>query len=286
MVTNPAEAPLRPYEGKQFSYARPDDPWLQRLVIRTAERLTGSQHLQKIYDHLHRNNPDPFTIWKKALDQLHIKMDYEERQLAKVPQTGPVIFIANHPFGLVDGAMFLHLATQARQDFFLLINEVLAHEPVLKGHLLPVDFRIGPAGKATNLATRQKTRERLQAGEALVIFPSGGVATAFRLSGPVEEWPWRTFICPQIHSTQCTVVPIFFHGQNSWLFHLVSKISMNLRLGLLIHEVMNKRGQTIRAVIGDPIPYAEMAPYKDRQALIDFLQARTMALGQSPLEGK
>ncbi|PSR11570.1 MAG: glycerol acyltransferase [Bacteroidetes bacterium] len=286
MVPHPAPPPLRPYEGRQFSYARPEDPWLQRVIIRAAERLTGSRQLQKIYDYLHRNNPDPYSIWGETLERLHIQMDYDERQLEKVPKTGPVIFIANHPFGLVDGAMFLHLATRVRPDFFLLINEVLAHEPVLEGHLLPVDFRPGPAAKATNLATRQKTRARLQAGEALVIFPSGGVATAFRWSGPVEEWPWRTFICPQIHSTQCTVVPIFFHGQNSWLFHLVSKINMNLRLGLLIHEALNKRGQTIQAVIGDPIPYAEMAPYKNRQALIGFLQARTMALGQPSGEGK
>jgi putative hemolysin len=94
------------------------------------------------------------------------------------------------------------------------------------------------------------------------------------------EFPWRTFICGLIHQTQCTVVPIYFHGQNSRLFHTVSQVSMNLRLGLLLHEVRNKRGRTLRAEIGEPIPYSAMEPFRDRRALIGYLQEKTLMLGQ------
>lgn len=270
------------YSGYNFSYASPDDSWFKRLVITTIEYCTGKAELQRIYNELHDNNPDPYKIWKEALDKLRITMDFDEEQLKKIPTTGPVIFVANHPYGVVDGAIFLHLASRVRKDYFLLINEVLAKEPILKGHLLPVDFRGDEAASQCNLNTKAETTRRLNNGEALVIFPSGAVATRPRWSwnGKAEEWPWRRFICTRIHETKCTVVPIYFHGENSNWFHWVSKFSMNLRLGLLLYEVMNKRGKTIRIEIGDPIAYREMEPYTDRQALIAYLKERTFDLAK------
>jgi putative hemolysin len=267
------------YSGRKFSYANSTDSWFKNQVIRTVEFLTGRRPLMKIYDELHAADPTPYNVWPNALEKLGITVDFDASQLDKIPRSGPMIFVANHPFGVVDGLMMLYLVTQVRKDYFLLINEVVSHEPVVKGHLLPVDFRPTEAAKATNIRTKERTTERLAAGEALVIFPSGAVATQTRFFGPVVEFPWRRFICTRIHETQATVVPIYFHGQNSWLFHFVSKFSMNLRLGLLLYEVLNKRNQTFRVEVGDPIPYPEMAPYQDRQALIDYLREKTMNLG-------
>ncbi|MEM1216302.1 MAG: lysophospholipid acyltransferase family protein [Bacteroidota bacterium] len=268
-----------PPSGKDtFSYAQPRDPRLKRWVIRTLERLTGSKPLQRIYRELYTETPNPYDVWENAFRKLNITVDYDGSRLDKVPRNGPVIFIANHPFGVVDGAILLHLVTRVRRDYFLLINSVLADEPLMKGHLLPVDFDATPAAKATNLRTREETTRRLKNGEALAIFPSGAVATAFKWRGPVEEFPWRRFICGKIHETQCTVIPIYFHGANSRLFQTVSKVSMNMRLGLLLHEIMNKRNTTIQVAIGNPIPYVDMQPYRNRQELIEYLYERTMGL--------
>jgi putative hemolysin len=268
------------YSGKKFSYASPEDSLLKRWVITTLENLTGRKHLQRIYDELHEETPNPYDVWENALHKLNIELDYDRSQLDKIPRQGPLIFVANHPFGVVDGVILCHLVTRIRKDFFLLINEVLSHEPIMKGHLLPVDFRQTDAAKQTNLETKRQTTERLKQGEALAIFPSGAVATSMKLFGEVEEFPWRRFICTRIHETKCTVVPIYFHGKNSRLFQLVSKISMNLRLGLLLYEVMNKRGRTLKLAVGDPIPYREMETYQDRQELIEFLKLKTMSLGE------
>lgn len=276
-------SPTQAYDGYQLSYARPTDSWLKKAVIKSLENLTGKRKLQAVYDQLHANGPDPWKVWGESLEMLNIQVDYDAQKLQKVPQTGPVIFVANHPYGIVDGAILLYLVSQVRKDYFLLINEVLSHEPIMKDHLLPVDFRTNEEAKHTNLRTRSETTARLKQGQALVIFPSGAVATQARFSlfGPAEEWPWRTFICPRIHETQCTVVPLFFHGENSRWFQLASKVSMNMRLGLLLYEAVNKRRKTIRVEIGDPIPYGEMAGMRNRKKLIDFLKARTLNLGGS-----
>lgn len=270
----------RVYNGYNFSYASPEDGWFKRLIINTVENYTGKPELQRIYNELHDNHPDPYKIWKETLDKLNIAMDFDEAQLEKIPKTGPLIFVANHPYGIVDGAIFLHLVSRVRKDYFLLINEVLAKEPILKGHLLPVDFRGDKAALQCNLNTKKETTRRLNNGEALIIFPSGAVATRPRWSwnGKAEEWPWQRFICPRIHETKCTVVPLYFHGENSNWFHWVSKFSMNLRLGLLLYEVINKCGKTIRTEIGEPISYSEMEHLTDRQALIEYLKKRTFDL--------
>lgn len=277
---NQKSHPEKGYEGHKFTYTSPHDSRFKRWVISTVEKLTGRAYLQQIYNELHEETPNPFDVWENALNKLDIKMDFDRQQLEKAPKEGPVIFVANHPFGVVDGAIMCHLVTRVRRDYFLLVNEVLSHEPIMKGHLLPVDFRGNEEALETNLRTKERTTERLRQGEALAIFPSGAVATSRKFFAPAKEFPWRRFICTRIHETRCTVVPIYFHGQNSRLFQFVSKFSMNLRLGLLLHEIMNKRGKTIDIEIGDPIPYREMEPYEDRQELIEYLFERTMKLGR------
>lgn len=262
----------------KFSYISEHDGFVKRTMIDAVERLTGRQFAQQMYREIEKENPTPWNVWGKALAKLDISLNFDETQLAKVPQTGPVIFIANHPFGIVDGIIFCHLASKVRKDYFLLVNEVVADEPLVEGHLLPVDFRPTKEAMSINLQTRKETAERLDRGEALVIFPGGGVATAWNIFGELEEFPWKTFICPRIHKTRATIIPMYFHGRNSMIFHMASKISMDLRLGFLLHEVMNKRGKTIKVEIGDPITYDQMASLRNRQVLIDFLYEKTMEL--------
>lgn len=263
-----------------FSYTSPHDSPLKRWVIGGVEMLTGKQLLQKKYNELHVENASPTDVWGRVLSKLSIKLDFDPEQLEKFPKTGPVIFIANHPFGIVDGVAICHIVTRVRKDYFLLVNEVMADEPIVHHHLLPVDFRENQEAMQINLHSRQEARKRLSAGEALIIFPSGGVATAKRGLGKAEEFPWKRFIAPLIHQTRCPVVPMYFHGQNSRIFHLASGLSMNIRLGLLLNEIRNKQGKTIRVNIGEPISYEKMESIKKRQELIDFLYRETLKLGE------
>lgn len=269
---------IKGYDGHKFTYTSPHDSKLKKWIIGTLESLTGRDYLQGIYDQLHDEDPTPYNVWGNALRKLNIQIDYDEEQLEKIPEEGPIIFVANHPFGIVDGAIFCHLVTRKRKDFFILVNEVLSREPIMKEHLLPVDFRGNDEALQVNLRTKQLTTERLRNGEALIIFPSGAISTSKFIFDKPKEWQWRRFISTRIHETKCTVVPFYFYGRNSRLFQFASLFSMNVRLGLLLHETMNKRGKKFKVEIGDPITYEEMAAYRDRQKLIEFLQDRTLSL--------
>jgi putative hemolysin len=112
-----------------------------------------------------------------------------------------------------------------------------------------------------------------------VIFPAGGISTALSPFGPVGDLEWKLSAAKLIHQTKATVVPIFVHGQNSRLFHLVSQFSLSLRLSLIIHELNKQIARTVRMSIGDPIAYEQLSGHKSRYALTNYLRQVTYALG-------
>lgn len=265
----------------RLSYASPDDGPLKKAVINAVELATGRKRLERLYQEVKADAPATTAIWKAVLDKLKVSLSYNEAALSAVPSSGPLVFVANHPFGVLDGLILGHLASQVRPEFYVLVNEVLTREPTLKRHLLPIDFRETKAAARTNLETRSSAMERLKAGAAIAIFPAGGVATAPpQFWRPARDFEWKRFSAKLIAFSQATVVPVYFHGQNSRLFQAASQISMNLRLSLLLYEVHNKIGTTIRLTIGSPIPYTELSGMA-RQDLLDELRRRTEQLALS-----
>lgn len=262
----------------RISYTSPGDPLFRKLVIGTVEYATGRRKLEKVYDQIKREQPPRDQLWKMALDLLEVRMIYDEQKLLKAPKKGPMVVVANHPFGVVDGLILGHLLAQMREKFFVLVNEVLCREALLAPYFLPIDFRETKAALQTNIQTRKLAIERLKSGELMGIFPSGGVATAPGMWKQVEDLEWKRFVVKLIQQTQATVLPVFIHGRNSRLFQLASQLSMNLRLGLLLNEVRNKIGKEVLISIGDPIPYEDIAQLKDRQLMLDHLRAKTEAL--------
>jgi putative hemolysin len=272
--------PSTHFDIVKLSYATKDDPFLKRLFINSIELATGRKRLEKIYQEVVDLDLQGNAIWAHVLDRLRIKMNYSDAQLQKISKEGPLVFIANHPFGVIDGIMICHLVSQVRPAYFLLANSVLCQENRIAKYFLPIDFEPTKAAMQTNIDTRKKSLEKIQQGESLVIFPAGGVATSKKFIGKAEDLEWKRFVVKIIHQTKATVVPIFFHGQNSSLFQIASHIHPSFRLSLFLHEVNNKIGNTFQINIGDPIGYEGLSQYKDRQELLDYLRHLTFELGK------
>lgn len=267
----------------KLTYATKEDSLFKRLLITAIEVATGRPKLERVYQEIKDMNIPPIEIWKTALDKLNISVDYDSAQLTKIPKNEAVIFIANHPFGIVDGLILGYLVSKVRETFVILVNGVLCREELFQSFFLPIDFNPTKEATQTNINTRKKTMERLRTGEALAIFPSGGVATSPKLWAKAEDLEWKRFVTKIIQMTQATVIPVFVHGQNSWGFQFASHLSMSLRLSLLLREATNKIGKQILINIGDPIPYNSLAHFRNRQELLDFLRRKTFQLSQVDL---
>lgn len=262
-----------------LSYAEPDDPWYKRMLIGVLEHLSGKPRLEQMAAELLRRDLPPGKVMGVALERLDIRLALDEQALRLIPAQGPLVFIANHPFGVVDGLAFCDIVSRVRSDYAILVNSVLCREPSLRPVLLPVDFRETPEAVRCNLQTRQAAIQRLERGGAVAIFPSGGVATApFPGKAPVDL-EWKRFVVKLITRSNATVVPLFFHGSNSFWFQLASYIHMNLRLGLLLYEVRNKMGTTLRVSVGEPLSPSDWQRLDPIRELLPFLREKTMAAG-------
>jgi putative hemolysin len=268
-----------------FSYAAPTDPPAKRRLIRLVEKATGQPALKRLYVENQRYPRPDESFWSAAVRALALDVLYDCTALKRVARTGPIVFVANHPYGVLDGLVVSWLVQKVRPDFLVLTNAALMRAEEVRRYVLPIDFSDCAAARATNVASRAAARSHLAAGGAVIVFPAGGVSTTpDRLGrGPAVDASWQPFVAQLVQRSQATVVPIWFGGQNSRLFQIASHVSQTLRLSLLFHEVKSRIGTSLPVVIGAAIPFAAIANIKDRQALADYLRARTYALAlQAP----
>ena len=217
--------------------------------------------------------------------RLALDVQFDPARLARIPRTGPVVIVANHPYGVLDGIVLSWLVQQVRGDFFVLTNAVLLRAPEVRDFVLPVDFAPTPEATQTNLESRAKARDHLAKGGCIVVFPAGGVSTAPDRLGrrPAIDAPWQPFTAQMIQRAKATVVPVCFSGQNSRLFQIASHLSLTFRLSLIFREVRNRIGTSLPVAIGEPIPFARLAHIKDRVELSTQLMHLTYALGRAEL---
>ena len=267
-----------------FSYAVATDPPVKRGLIRLVEKATGQPVLKRLYlENKHHPRPAE-SFFAAAVRSLALDVVYDAAALARIPREGPVVFVANHPYGVLDGIVISWLVQKVRPDFVVLTNAVLLRAEEVRDFVLPIDFSDTPEARAINVRSRAAARAQLEKGGAVVIFPAGGVSTAPDRLGrrPAVDAPWQPFAAQLIQRARASVVPIWFGGQNSRLFQIASHISLTLRLSLLFHEVKHRMGTTLAVGIGAPIAFDELAAIRDRQALADELRARTYALAFDP----
>ena len=268
----------------KVTYCNPDDPLIRQFLIRLIESFTGQPRLERIYDAYSRTRIEDQDFWQAAIHWLRLTVKYDVQRLEAIPSEGPLIVVANHPFGVLDGIAVSYVTSQVRKDLKLLAHAALGRAEPLRPYLIPIEFDGASAAVRSNVEAKRAAMRHLKDGGAIVIFPAGRVSTAPRVIGRAIDSPWKLFAGKLIASSEATVVPIFFEGQNGFLFHLASLFSEALREALLMREVAKRIGDDITAHIGDPIPFAELATVSDRQALLDRLRDSVYGLDpQRPL---
>ena len=272
-------------ESEFLSYASPHDPRWKRWAMRAIENLSGRRRLLPIYDAWRTEvaGTSP-RMMNELLDMIGTRLDINagSPNAAPWPVTVspdvPLVIVANHPFGIGDGIAILALAEQLDRPFRILANSDFLKVPEIRQLALPIDFSANRTAIRTNLESRNAARRLLRDGVTIVVFPAGGVATAEHPAGKAEELPWKTFTARLIQQAQAAVLPVYFEGQNSALFHLVSRYSLTIRLALMVSELRNFVGATVPVHVGAVVPFAELACKTDRQGLTSELYARSISL--------
>jgi putative hemolysin len=214
----------------------------------------------------------------RALRELDVAIAIATDDLHQIPATGPLIVVANHPFGALDGLLLLELIGRRRSDAKLLGNELLKHIAPLRDRLLLVDvFDRQPSVVRRNGSALRAAARWLEAGGCLGLFPAGEVAHTVADRHVVDS-AWRDTAAALALRTRATVVPVFIKGENSRMFRAAGRVHPLLRTVLLPREMWAKRHSTIEIRIGAPIAAESIATEHDAAARTALLRSHVDAL--------
>jgi putative hemolysin len=255
-----------------------------RAIVRLLENSTGRLRLIKRADGYEHEVAAGRDFWQVMVERYGLTLNVIAGSLRHIPKHGPLILIANHPYGILDGLIMGHILSTMRGDFRILANSVFKRAEDLNNVLLPISFDDTKDALKLNLTTRATALNYLGQGGAIGVFPGGTVSTGAKpFSRPMDPG-WRSFTARMVAKSDATVVPLYFDGHTSRLFQIASHLHSTLRLGLLIKE-FNKRVDTpVDIVVGDPIGRDVLDPMsKDAKAMMDFLRKATYELSPTPL---
>ena len=273
-------SPAEMLDSKSFSYASADQKRWQRWFIRFFEICSGQRTIYRLYRDYQDTTENHDNFYDTAIRKLDLNVEYDVKKLSAIPKTGPLVVVANHPYGVLDGLIINQLMARVRDDFKVLTNGVLCKAPEANANLLPIDFANTEEALKINLATRKTAREILKNGGCIVVFPAGGVSSIPTWKDKAaQDTEWQPFIGSLIQGAKADVVPIFFEGQNSRFFQLASLFSSTLRLALFFKELADRIGSRVGVIIGDKIPFQNLEGFKDKTDLLHHLRAETYRLG-------
>ena len=272
--------------ARDISYSSSAKSKAGRAVIRSIENMTGRIGLIKKAKDYENEVASGRDFWEVILEKYGISLDILGGSLENIPKTGPVIVVANHPYGILDGLLLGYILSTTRKDFRILAHRVFKKAQDLDKVILPINFDETRDGIAKNIETRKQAISYLVKGGCVGIFPGGTVSTSVKPFGKAMDPSWRKFTARLIAKSKAKVVPIYFEGSNSRFFQIASHLHYNLRMALLIKEFGRRTNDKVSVVVGKPFSGEKIDQYSNQaEELMRFLRTETYKLSPDKKNG-
>lgn len=254
-----------------------DDNKPLKLVEPLLNQVLGLNALSKQYQSVAEAHAEcqEEAFVDTALNHLGVKISFDKDQLTRIPEQGPTVVVANHPYGVHDALLMVKFLKNCGRPFKVMANGFFGKIDEVKDHLILVD-----AFKKNNKANSQPLREAmkwLRDGNVLAIFPAGAVSRFSIKKRDIIDPEWSNTVARLIRKTEATTLPIFFHGSNSVAFHLAGLAHPLLGTIRLPKEVLKKK-KKIKIEIGKTISHKELMKKGDDKAVTDYLRMRCYLL--------
>ncbi|MBW3697426.1 lysophospholipid acyltransferase family protein [Vibrio sp. T187] len=235
-------------------------------------------------DHLYQQRPEKlssFEFMNHTLDALNIAYDVESGTIDHIPSEGPVVIVANHPLGAIEGVILADLIGSVRQDVKVLANQLLKRLPELDDLFIGIDVFNGKGSQHTNSKAVRDAHRHLADGGLLIVFPAGEVSAYPKGEKKLTDIEWSKSVAKFVKRNQATTVPIFISGKNSELFYQAGRVHPLLRTALLGRELLNKQAKTISISIGSAIPFSEVKGFEKDVDIVSYLRLNTYLMSKS-----
>lgn len=241
------------------------------------KRLLGLNELNKIYEEASINLRDDYFT-DKLLKILNINYELSDKDFARIPSTGPVVVVSNHPFGAIEGIVLASILTSVRADVKMMANFLLKRIKELRDLMIFVDPFGNKESLKGNVRPLKEAIQWVKNGRMLAVFPAGEVAHINIKKREITDPLWSHTIGSIVRNTEASVLPVFFKGNNGPVFQLLGLIHPLLRTSLLPRELLNKRGNTIKVKIGNLISHRVITRFNGDIELVKYLRQRTYFL--------
>ncbi len=242
------------------------------MKVLQVERTDG------FYQGLHQGPPETFC--QRLLEALGVEVNVSQEDLKRIPKTGAVVAVANHPFGIVEGVALAQLLPKIRPDVKIMANQLLGEFTEIADRVICVNPFGGPEARRANAKGIREALTWLSQGGMLLVFPAGEVS---QLQFQFPRWQvadpvWSESIARLLRKSKAAALPLFVDGRNSVLFQLAGLVHPRLRTALLPHELLNKQKCQIEVRCGAVIGAGRIERFGSDEELVGNLRWRTYLL--------
>jgi putative hemolysin len=251
-----------------------------KIIARALSFDTVNDIYAQVHAQLESSENDP-AFFMKTLKVMGVQFQIDAASFERIPKEGPLIVIANHPYGGIDGVVLGAMLQGARSDAKLMGNYLLSNMEGIRGSIIEVDPFERTESKRSNLAGMRNAIKWLKNGGCLGAFPAGEVSSFHPQTRSVVDSPWTTHIVNLAQLSNAQILPVYFEGRNSLLFHAMGLIHPRLRTIMLAREFGRMRHAEIKIRIGNVIAPDRIKRFDTKVAATEYLRLKTYTLRAS-----